>query len=130
MEYIEGKIPEREAVRRLYDDAGWIAYTSDMDTLMQALEASLYLVCVYDGDTLCGLLRAVGDGQTILYIQDILVLRPYRRNGIGKTMVKLLMDAYPAVRQRVLLTDETPEMHGFYESLGFFPSGQVGLTAS
>ena len=41
----------------------------------------------------------------------------------------MLPDGYPNVRQRVLLTDETPEMHGFYESLGFFPSGQVGLTA-
>lgn len=129
MDYIEGKLPEREAVRRLYDDAGWIAYTCDMDALERALRASLYLVCAYDGDTLCGLLRAVGDGQTILYIQDILVLQQYRRRGIGRTMVKMLLDAYPNVRQRVLLTDETPEMHGFYESLGFFPSGQVGLTA-
>ena len=68
-------------------------------------------------------MRAVGDGQTILYIQDILVLQQYRRHGIGRTMVKMLLDAYPNVRQRVLLTDETPEMHGFYESLGFFPSG-------
>lgn len=75
MDYIEGKLPEREAVRRLYDDAGWIAYTCDMDALERALRASLYLVCAYDGDTLCGLLRAVGDGQTILYIQDILVLQ-------------------------------------------------------
>ena len=100
-----------------------------MDELERALRASLYLVCAYDGETLCGLLRAVGDGQTILYIQDILVLQQYRRHGIGRTMVKMLLDAYPNVRQRVLLTDETPEMHGFYGSLGFFPSGQVGLTA-
>lgn len=84
MDYIEGKLPEREAVRRLYDDAGWIAYTCDMDALERALRASLYLVCAYDGDALCGLLRAVGDGQTILYIQDILVLQQYRRHGIGQ----------------------------------------------
>ena len=41
----------------------------------------------------------------------------------------MLLGPHPGVRQRVLLTDETPEMHGFYESLGFVTSQQVGLTA-
>lgn len=129
MRYVVNQAPEMAAAKKLYDDAGWIAYTSDMETLERALKASLYLVCAYDGDTLCGLLRAVGDGCTILYIQDILVLCDHRRMGIGKTMVHMLLEAYPSVRQRVLMTDETPEMHGFYESLGFYPCQQVGLTA-
>lgn len=116
-------------MRALYDDAGWIAYTSDMDTLIRALEQSLYLVCAYQDGKLCGLLRAVGDGCTILYIQDILVMHTCRRRGAGRRMVEMLLEAYPGVRQRVLLTDETPEMHGFYESLGFVTSQQVGLTA-
>ena len=128
MDYIEGKLPEREAVRRLYDDAAGSLYLRHGRARARAARVALPRLR-YDGDTLCGLLRAVGDGQTILYIQDILVLQQYRRHGIGRTMVKMLLDAYPNVRQRVLLTDETPEMHGFYESLGFFPSGQVGLTA-
>lgn len=129
MEFVVGQVPDMAAVKKLYDDAGWIAYTSDMEMLEKALHASLYLVCAYDGEELCGLLRAVGDGCTILYVQDILVLCNHRRQGIGRTMVRMLMDAYPNVRQRVLLTDETPEMHGFYESLGFYPCQQVGLTA-
>ena len=41
----------------------------------------------------------------------------------------MLLEAYPDVRQKVLMTDETPEMHGFYESLGFCPAEQMGLTA-
>lgn len=129
MEFVTGQVPDMAAVQRLYDDAGWIAYTSDMDALERALEASLYLVCAYEEGELCGLLRAVGDGITILYIQDILVMHDHRRAGIGRTMVEMLLAAYPDVRQRVLMTDETPEMHGFYESLGFFPCQQVGLTA-
>ena len=100
-----------------------------MDTLIRALEQSLYLVCAYQDGKLCGLLRAVGDGCTILYIQDILVMHTCRRRGAGRRMVEMLLEAYPGVRQRVLLTDETPEMHGFYESLGFVTSQQVGLTA-
>lgn len=128
-EYKVGQIPEQEQARRLYDDAGWSAYTSNMPLLLTAMERSLYLVCAYEDGQLIGLLRAVGDGCTILYIQDILVLQHHRRGGVGRHMVKMLLSAFPQVRQKVLLTDETPEMHGFYESLGFTPSPQVGLTA-
>ena len=83
LEYVVGQVPDREQVRALYDDAGWIAYTSDMDTLIRALEQSLYLVCAYQDGKLCGLLRAVGDGCTILYIQDILVMHTCRRRARG-----------------------------------------------
>ena len=129
MEYIVGQAPELGQVLRLYNDAGWLAYTEKPEQLMQALERSLYLVCAYEDGQLCGLLRAVGDGCTILYIQDILVERAHRRAGVGRRMVEMLLAAYPHVRQKVLMTDEAPEMHGFYESLGFCPAEQMGLTA-
>lgn len=129
MEYIVGQVPEQRQVLRLYNDAGWLAYTEKPERLMQALERSLYLVCAYEDGQLCGLLRAVGDGCTILYIQDILVEHAHRRAGVGRRMAEMLLEAYPDVRQKVLMTDETPEMHGFYESLGFCPAEQMGLTA-
>ena len=129
MEYIVGQVPELGQVLRLYNDAGWMAYTVKPEQLMQALERSLYLVCAYEDGQLCGLLRAVGDGCTILYIQDILVEHAHRRAGVGRRMAEMLLEAYPDVRQKVLMTDETPEMHGFYESLGFCPAEQMGLTA-
>ena len=129
MEYIVGQVPELGQVLRLYNDAGWLAYTEKPEQLMQALERSLYLVCAYEDGQLCGLLRAVGDGCTILYIQDILVEHAHRRAGVGRRMAEMLLEAYPDVRQKVLMTDETTEMHGFYESLGFCPAEQMGLTA-
>ena len=129
MEYIVGQVPELGQVLRLYNDAGWLAYTEKPEQLMQALERSLYLVCAYEDGQLCGLLRAVGDGCTILYIQDILVEHAHRRAGVGRRMAEMLLEAYPDVRHKVLMTDETPEMHGFYESLGFCPAEQMGLTA-
>ena len=129
MEYIVGQVPELGQVLRLYNDEGWLAYPEKPEQLMQALERSLYLVCAYEDGQLCGLLRAVGDGCTILYIQDILVEHAHRRAGVGRRMAEMLLEAYPDVRQKVLMTDETPEMHGFYESLGFCPAEQMGLTA-
>ena len=129
MEYIVGQVPELGQVLRLYNDAGWLAYTEKPEQLMQALERSLYLVCAYEDGQLCGLLRAVGDGCTILYIQDILVEHAHRRAGVGRRMAEVALEADPDVRQKGLMTAETPEMHGFYESLGFCPAEQMGLTA-
>ncbi|WP_430038931.1 GNAT family N-acetyltransferase [Peribacillus simplex] len=37
----------------------------------------------WDDDKLVALIRVVGDGQTIIYIQVILVLENYQDQGIG-----------------------------------------------
>jgi ribosomal protein S18 acetylase RimI-like enzyme len=61
----------------------------------------------------------VGDGLTIIYIQDILVLKAYKRKGIGKKLMNRVLERFVSVRQKVLLTDDNEETRGFYESLGF-----------
>lgn len=105
-------------VQALYDDAGWSVYSKDMDKLMRAITNSLAVMTAWDGNRLVGLVRVVGDGETILYIQDILVLVAYKRKGIGRALLKEVFTKFP-VRQKVLLTDDTPETRGFYEALGF-----------
>ena len=129
MEFVVNVLPRVDQAVTLYNDAGWLAYTRQPDRLMQALKNSLYLLCAYEDGELVGLLRAVGDGITVLFVQDILVLQGKRRQGLGGEMLHRMMAAYPDVRQKVLLTDETPEMHGFYEKMGFCTGAEVGLTA-
>lgn len=107
------------ALAALYGDAGWIKYTDDREKLVRAVGNSLLTITAWDGDTLAGLVRAVGDGETILYIQDILVLKAYRRQGIGRELLRRLLDSFSGVRQKVLLTDDTEATRGFYEAMGF-----------
>jgi ribosomal protein S18 acetylase RimI-like enzyme len=106
-------------VLQLYKDAGWTAYTENIEQLMQAISGSLRVIGAWDKDQLVGLIRVVGDGQIILYIQDILVLQEYKRLGIGTNLMKIVMDEFKDVRQKVLLTEDSKETRGFYESLGF-----------
>ncbi|MDF1672374.1 MAG: GNAT family N-acetyltransferase [Vicingaceae bacterium] len=117
--YQESNTPNPNAVFNLYNDANWSAYTKDIDTLMDAIKNSLHVLTAWDGDKLVGLIRLVGDGKTIIYIQDILVLKAYKQNKIGSTLVKKTLDNYKNVRQIVLLTDDTSETRSFYENLGF-----------
>lgn len=114
---------------QLYNDANWTTYTRHPEQLVQAINESLYVLSAWDNDTLVGLIRVIGDGLTIIYIQDILVLKTYKRQQIGTTLMSKVLDKYEAVRQKVLLTDDSEETRGFYESLGFSSTDKQQLIA-
>ena len=58
------------AVLDLYASVGWSNYTNRPQQLEQAFHQSLFVMAAYDGEELVGLIRAVGDGLTIVFIQD------------------------------------------------------------
>ncbi len=122
--YVAGAIPGKGMLRTLYQDAGWSTYTDHMDSAVSGLESSLRVVTAWDDTTLIGMARAVGDGHTILYIQDILVLGAYRRRGIGRGLLYRLMAPYKDVRQVVLIADDTPSLRDFCKACGFAPLGE------
>lgn len=68
------------------------------------------------------MLRAVGDSETIMYIQDILVLYIYQHKGIGRQLIAKFMNKYENIRQKVLITDKTLKTMNFYKSCGFVPT--------
>lgn len=110
--------PRFEELLNLYEDVEWSAYTNDPENLKLAIENSLNVWTCWDDDKLVGLARVVGDGYTIIYIQDILVLESYQGQGIGSKLIKLILEKYKSVRQIVLMTDETEKTIKFYKKNG------------
>lgn len=108
-----------DSLLKLYTDAGWAAYTRNPKNLNSAISNSLYVLTAWKGDKLIALIRVVGDGISIIYIQDILVLQDFRRQKIGTQLLRRVLAKYAFVRQKVLLTDDTQQSRKFYESLGF-----------
>ncbi len=123
----ESSYINKEELYALYNDAGWTLYTNDIDRLKDAVANSLQTITARSDGKLVGLIRCVGDGKTIIYIQDILVLREYKRCGIGTRLVDIVLKKYHDVRQIVLLTDDTEEVKEFYRSLGFSEAGNMKL---
>lgn len=113
-------------VLSLYESVGWTAYTGEPRTLRAGFEHSLFCLAAYEGDRLVGLLRAVGDGQTVVLLQDILVRPDRQRQGVGTGLVRAALARCEAVRQVQLVTDDRPETISFYESLGFKPLESLG----
>ncbi|HEL2201545.1 TPA: GNAT family N-acetyltransferase [Streptococcus suis] len=108
-----------QAVLDLYASVDWTGYTSRPEMLEKSLEHSLLVLVAFDSDRLVGLLRAVGDGHSIVFIQDILVLPPYQRQGIGRHLLEQAVTHFPGIYQLHLLTDNTEKTRSFYEELGF-----------
>lgn len=99
-------IPSLDSLLNLYNDISWTAYTSNPNQLELALKNSLKVWTAWDGDLLVGLARVIGDGSTIIYIQDILVLKAYQRRGIGSHFITTILDEYEDIRQIILLTED------------------------
>ena len=122
-EYTQFKSDE---ILRLYTQVGWTAYTEDMPALERGYKSSLYILAAYENDQLIGIIRVVGDGATVILIQDIIVCPERQRQGIGTALLKAVLDRYSAVRQIQLTTDNTLETVAFYKSLGFVDFSEIG----
>ena len=113
-------------ILELYSSVGWTAYTDHPDSLRRGFENSLVILGVYTENDLVGILRAVGDGETIIFIQDILVHPDYQRRGIGTALLKEVLSRYSHVRQIQLATDNTEKTKAFYCSCGFRELSEIG----
>lgn len=120
---------DKMKLRNLYSSVGWSAYTNDLDILERAISNSLSVITAWHNDELVGLIRVVGDGYTILYIQDILVHPDYQNQNIGTYLMNKILNDYKDVRQKTLLTEEDTKVRHFYEKFGFV-SCDKGSTVS
>ncbi len=124
---VENPALKEEELFLLYDDVNWKRYTSNMKQLLSGLQSSLYWVGAYDDANLVGLIRVVGDGHTIVYIQDVLVKRSYHQLGIGTMLFEKVNEKFSQVRQMVLMSDYIKENDRFYHKQGFIKGSDYNL---
>ena len=106
-------------VLHLYQTVGWTNYTHQPQMLEQALSHSLAIYLALDGEAIVGLVRLVGDGFSSVFVQDLIVLPSYQRQGIGRSLMKEALEDYKDAYQVQLVTDQTERTLGFYRSMGF-----------
>ena len=122
--------PQTSKLVTLYESVNWKAYTKDEASLTRAVANSLAVVTAWeDEEHLVGLARAVGDGEHILYVQDLLVLPRVQRKGVGKALLEQLLSMYPQVRQKFLMAEIDPNLADFYEKSGWVQAKSQGIEA-
>ena len=122
----EYHIYDESEILPLYESVGWTAYTQSPASLRAGFAASLLTLAAYEGDQLLGIVRTVGDGHTILLVQDILVYPAYQRRGIGTALLQAVLARFSHVRQIQLVTDCTEKTLAFYRAQGFVPLAALG----
>ena len=121
MEFLikEYKNYDETEILNLYKSVGWINYTNNPNMLKSAYSNSLKILGAYENEKLLGIIRVVGDGHSVVFIQDILVYPEYQRQGIGTALLQQILMEYKHVYQKHLLTENTEKTIQFYKSLGF-----------
>ena len=106
-------------VLHLYQAVGWTNYTHQPQMLEKALSHSLAIYLALDGNAVVGLVRLIGDGFSSVFVQDLIVLPSYQRQGIGSALMKEALGDFKELYQIQLATEQTEKTLGFYRSLGF-----------
>lgn len=88
----------------------------------KAIDNSAFIAICFDGEKIVGAGRVVSDMSRFALIVDLNVLKAHQKKGIGKQLVKNLVDACLKERIRYieLSTDpQFPWLEDFYKKIGF-----------
>ena len=86
-------------------------------------------IAAFEGKQLIGMVRVVGDGASVILIQDLLVRPEYQRKGIGSQLMRAVLERCEDVYQIELMTDNTEKTILFYQSLGLKKVDEIGCCA-
>lgn len=111
-----------ESVLALYRANEWSS-ARQPELLHKALLASHSLVAAWDGERLIGLGNAISDGYLVVYYPHLLVLPDYQRRGIGRELMRRLMERYKGFHQQMLVADG--RALAFYRKCGFERAGKT-----
>jgi GNAT superfamily N-acetyltransferase len=75
---------------------------------------------IYKGDEQVGYARVVTDYGMFAYLADVFVLEDYRGQGLGKALIRAIMD-HPDLRDLRQWLLITRDAHGLYSQFGFKP---------
>lgn len=95
----------------------------DAEAHLRILAGSYKVWLAMDGHQCVGRINAISDGVFYAYIPLLEVLPSYRGKGIGRELVKRMIDSLSVMYAIDLQCDETLE--SYYQQLGF--SSKIGM---
>ena len=125
MDIREYRTYDAQEILALYGSVGWTAYTDRPEALKAGFDRSLLCLAAYEGKELVALLRAVGDGQTMVLLQDILVHPARQRQGIGTSLMITALSAAGGEKDIAVYLIANEKAIPFYEKLGMKKAADV-----
>jgi len=116
--YRSAALGDYDRIRQLVIDTGWGKRVRDPDRFRRMMEGADRTVVALDGDRVVGFARALFDDASNGYISMVAVANDWQRRGIGRELVRRLMDV-KAPQQITWVLRSARESTGFWEKMGF-----------
>lgn len=129
IKYIE-RTPTPIKFNMLTKSVGWGIRENNI--VEEALNNTLYSLCVYDNDKLIGYGRIIGDKTIFLYIQDIMAIPEYQSQKIGTGIMNKLIEKvneYKKINPNIrTYLGASKGKESFYKQFGFIsrPNKELG----
>ena len=123
IEFTPLKNPSDDQIRQiisLYRAEGWWSEgPDDPDLVARIVSGShCFLIASTEGQII-GMGRAISDGASDAYLQDITVKKAHRGNGVGSRIIELLVERLNQDGLRWIGLIAERDSHEFYQRLGF-----------
>lgn len=125
---LSDKPPNTQLFIDLREKCGWGLISNDLAE--RAISNSLLWTSAHHDDKTIGFVRLIGDGALNFYIQDLIVARPHRGLGIGRSLMEHLLSLCCEVvpKDATIGLMSVAGKENFYEAFGFQsrPFGRFG----
>jgi len=110
------------SVGRLYVEAGWLtAAEARPEAITRMIEGSICFLAAFVGNDAVGMGRAIGDGVSDAYIQDVFVSPACRHLGVASRIIESIVEHLERSGVSWIGLVAEPGTAGLYETLGFVP---------
>jgi len=114
------EIPTKDQFWNLFQTTDWNDnYQLSPENLIQALQASWFVLSAYEDKKLVGFGRLVSDGILHAMVYELIVLPEYQRQGIGGEILEKLVENCKEVGVRDIQLFCARGKREFYEKRGF-----------
>jgi ribosomal protein S18 acetylase RimI-like enzyme len=104
-------------VIRVFRNSGIRRPIDQPERIQEMIDNANLIVSAWDGQKLIGIGRALTDFSFCCYLSDLAVDRDYQRSGIGRALVKAVLEQIGERCSLILLS--APEAMEYYPKLGF-----------
>jgi len=110
-----------EEIVALYQAGGWWRESRDNRNRIEAMirGSFCFMTARLPGGSIIGMGRVISDGASDAYIQDVVVLPSYRRQGIGRELIQRLTQHCLKHKIGWIGLVAEPGTAGFYKQLGY-----------
>jgi GNAT superfamily N-acetyltransferase len=124
IEYRDTHDVDLNQLAALFVTAGWDHRGYPRENLAALVANSRFVVHAWERARLVGFARAISDGVSNAYVSTVAVLPDWRGRGIGREIVRRLVEGEGKSGIRWVL-HARGELHGFYQLNGFEPAPDI-----